>query len=70
MSLGVRLILLICLVVIERLLTKYNLSFLRPSLRPGFVQSAKTNVEMVKKSKERAIVSYRGTKRKLNFKSQ
>ncbi|XP_011601667.2 peroxisome proliferator-activated receptor gamma coactivator-related protein 1 [Takifugu rubripes] len=27
----------------------------RPSLRPGFVQSAKTNLEMVKKTKERAI---------------
>lgn len=40
-----------------------QLVFLRPSFRPGFGQSAKTNVEMVKKSKERAIVSYRDIKK-------
>lgn len=39
-----------------------HLIFLRPSFRPAFGQSAKTNVEMVKKSKERAIVSYCGIK--------
>lgn len=35
-----------------------RLVFLRPSCGPGYGHGVKTNVEKVKKSKEKAIVSY------------